>query len=189
MRGNLSLAYPLEQRARLHLQVLGSLICGKPFGFHVNLFLDASRTLNCPLPTEFTKTNRILFVHIEDCGASSAHGDRMYPCMLWFSRSGNAGSRRLRGRLCRVLRGKRTKFLDMVAAITSTDLVEDVLRTLREPPFDFRRATRCCRFPTPTPPALPVTKSIRAMHRPFLQRYVRLHCQMSTNFRGTCRRL
>ena len=54
MSGNLPFAYPLEQSARLYLQVLGSLICGKPIGFHVNLFPDASRTLNCPLPTEFT---------------------------------------------------------------------------------------------------------------------------------------
>jgi hypothetical protein len=104
-------------------------------------------------------------VHIEDCGASSAHGDRMYPCMLRFSRSGNAGSRRLRGRLCRVLSRKRTRFLHMVAAITFADLVEDVLRTLREPPFNFRKAIQCCRFPIPTPPALPVTKRIRAIHR------------------------
>ena len=36
--GNLSFAYPLEQRARLHLQVLRGLNCGKPFGFHVSLF-------------------------------------------------------------------------------------------------------------------------------------------------------
>jgi len=163
--GNLPFAYPLEQRARLHLQVLGSLICGKPIGFHVNLFPGASRTLNCPLPTEFTKTDHILFVHIVDCGASSAHGDRVYPCMLRFSRSGNAGSRRLRGRLCRVLKGKRTRFLHMVAAITFTDLVEDVSRTFREPPFDSRRVPRCCRVSTSTPPALPVTKSIRVIHR------------------------
>ena len=53
----------------------------------------------------------------------------------------------------------------MVAAITFTDLLEDVSRTLPEPPFDFRRAPRYCKFPTPTPPALPVTKSIRAIHR------------------------
>ena len=38
MCGDLVFAYPLEQRARPHLQVLGSLICGKPFGFHVSLF-------------------------------------------------------------------------------------------------------------------------------------------------------
>jgi len=168
VRGNLSFAYPLEQRARLYLQVLGGFIGGYPFGFHVNLFLDASRILNCPLPTEFTKTNHILFMHKEDCCASSAHGDRVYPCMLRFSRSGNAGSRRLRGRLCRVVKGKRTRFLHMVAAITFTDLVEDVLRTLREPPVDFRRARRCCRFQTPIPPALPVTKSIRSIHRTLL---------------------
>ena len=119
MRGDLPFAYPLEQRARLHLQVLGSLICRKPFCFHVNLF----------------------------------------------SRSGNVGSRRLRGRLCRVLIRERTKFLHMVAAITFTDLVEDVLSTFREPPFNFRRVLRCCRVSTPTPPALPVTKNIRAIHR------------------------
>jgi len=52
VRGNLSFACPLEQRARLYLQVLGSLICGKPFGFHVNLFPDASRTLNRLLSTK-----------------------------------------------------------------------------------------------------------------------------------------
>ena len=119
MRGNLSFTYPLEQRARLHLQVLRSFNCGKPFGFHVSLF----------------------------------------------SRSGNVGSRRLRGRLCRALSQKRTRFLHMVAAITFTDLLEDVPRTLPEPPFDFRRAPRHCKFPTPTPRSLPVTKSIRAIHR------------------------
>jgi hypothetical protein len=75
VRGNLSFAYPLEQCARLYLQVLCGLICGKPFGFHVNPFLDASRTLNRPLPKEFTKANHILFVRIEDCGSSSAHGN------------------------------------------------------------------------------------------------------------------
>jgi hypothetical protein len=159
--GNLPFAYPPEQRARLYLQVLGSLICGKPIGFHVNLFPDASRTLNRLLSTESTRTNHILFVHIENCGSSIAHGDCVSPCMLRFSRSGNAGSRRLRGRLCRVLKGKRTRFLHMVAAITFTDLVEDVSRTFREPPFDSRRVTRCWRFPTPTPPALPVTKTTR----------------------------
>ena len=119
MRGNLSFTYPLEQRARLHLQVLGCLICGKPFGFHVNLF----------------------------------------------SRSGNVGSRRLRRRLCRALSRKRTRFLHMVAAIIVTDLLEDVPRTLPVPPFDFRRTSWCRRFPTPTPPAPPVTKNIRAIHR------------------------
>ena len=56
----------------------------------------------------------------------------------------------------------------MVATITFTDLVEDVLRTRREPPFDFRWASWCRRFPTPIPPALPVTKSIRAMRRTLL---------------------
>ena len=56
----------------------------------------------------------------------------------------------------------------MVAAITFTDLLEDVPRTLPEPPFDFRRAPRHCNFPTPTPLALPVTKSIRAIHRTLL---------------------
>ena len=56
----------------------------------------------------------------------------------------------------------------MVAAITFTDLLEDVPRTLPEPPFDFRRAPRHCKFPTPTPLALPVTKSIRAIHRTLL---------------------
>ena len=122
MRRNLVFAYPLEQRARPYLKVLGSLICGKPFGFHVSLF----------------------------------------------SRSGNVGSRRLRRRLCRALSRKRTRFLHMVAAITFTDLLEDLPRTLPEPPFDFRRAPRCCRFPTPTPPALPVTKSIRTIHHPQL---------------------
>lgn len=70
MCGEPSFAYPLEQRARLHLQVLGSFICRKPFGFHVNLF----------------------------------------------SRSGNTGSRRLCGRLCRVLREKRTQFLHLVSS-------------------------------------------------------------------------
>ena len=88
--GNLPFAYPLEQRARLYLQVLGGLNCGKPFCFHVSLF----------------------------------------------SHSGNAGSRRLRGRLCRVLSRKRTQFLRMVAAIISTDLLEDVSRTLPESPID-----------------------------------------------------
>ena len=122
MRGNLSFAYPLEQCARLHLQVLGSLICGKPFGFHVILF----------------------------------------------SRSGNAGSRRLCGRLCRVLSRKRTRFLYMIAAIISTDLPEDVPRTSPKPPLDFRRAPWNCRFPTPTSPALPATKSVRAIYRIFL---------------------
>jgi hypothetical protein len=122
VRGNLSFTYPLEQRARLHLQVLRSFNCGKPFGFHVSLF----------------------------------------------SRSGNVGSRRLRGRLCRALSRKRTRFLHMVAAITFTDLLEDVPRTLPEPPFDFRRAPRHCKFPTPTPRSLPVTKSIRAIHRTLL---------------------
>ena len=112
MRGNLSFAYPLEQCARLHLQVLGSLICGKPFCFHVSLF----------------------------------------------SHSGNARSRRLRGRLCRVLSRKRTRFLRVVAAIISTDLVEDVSTTLPESPIDFRRATRCCR--SPTSPALSVTRKL-----------------------------
>jgi len=53
----------------------------------------------------------------------------------------------------------------MVAAITFTDLVEDVSRTFREPPFDSRRVPRCCRVSTSTPPALPVTKSIRVIHR------------------------
>ena len=122
MRGNLSFTYPLEQRARLHLQVLRSFNCGKPFGFHVSLF----------------------------------------------SRSGNVGSRRLRRRLCRALSRKRTRFLHMVAAITFTDLLEDVPRTLPEPPFDFRRAPRHCKFPTPTPRALPDTKSIRPIHRSLL---------------------
>jgi len=65
VRGNLSFAYPLEQRARLYLQVLGSLICGKPFCFHVSLFPDASCILNRLLSTELTKTNHILFVHRE----------------------------------------------------------------------------------------------------------------------------
>jgi hypothetical protein len=59
-----------------------------------------------------------------------------------FSHSGNAVSRRLRGRLCRVLMWKRTKFLDMVAAIISTDLLDVVSRTLPEQPIDFRRAFR-----------------------------------------------
>src|ERR1035438_4432287 len=118
VRGNLPFAYPLEQRARLYLQVLGSLICGKPFGFyHVNPFPDASCIQNSLPPTEFTKTDHILFVHIEDGGSSGAHGDGVSPYMFWFSRTGNPDSRRLCGRLCRVLRGKRTKFLDMVAAI------------------------------------------------------------------------
>ena len=123
MRGDLAFAYPLEQRARLHLQVLGSLICGKPFCFHVSLFFH----------------------------------------------SGNTGSRRLRGRLCRALSRKRTRFLHMVAAIIVTDLLEDVPRTLPEPPFDFRRAPRHCKFPIPTQLALPVIKSIRAIHRTLLK--------------------
>jgi hypothetical protein len=98
-------------------------------------------------------------------------------CMFWFSRTGNAGSRRLRGRLCRVLRGKRTKFLDMVAAIISIDLLEDVLTTLPESPIDFRRATRCCR--SPTSPALSVTKKTLAIYlSPFLQRYVWFHLEL-----------
>jgi hypothetical protein len=125
---------------------LGSLICGKPFGFHhVNLFPDAFCIQNSLPPTESTKTDHILFVHKEDGGPSGAHGDCVSRYMFWFSRTGNAGSLRVRGRLCRVLRGKQTKFLDMVAAIISTDLVEDVSRTLPEPPIDFRRASRCCR--------------------------------------------
>ena len=97
---NLPFAYPLEQCARLHLQVLGSLICGKPFCFHVSLF----------------------------------------------SHSGNARSRRLRGRLCRVLSRKRTRFLHMVAAIIFTVLLEDVSRTLPESPIDLCRAPRCCGY-------------------------------------------
>ena len=105
MRGNLSFTHPLEQRARLHLQVLRSFNCGKPFGFHLSPF----------------------------------------------SRSGNVGSRRLRGRLGRALCRKRTRFLHMVAAITVADLLEDVPRTLPEPPFDFRSAPRNCKFPTPYP--------------------------------------
>jgi len=84
VRGNLSFAYPLEQRARLHLQVLGSLICGKPFGFHISLF----------------------------------------------SRSGNAGSRRLRGRLCRVLRGETNKVPRHGFSRLPSNLVEDVKGTV-----------------------------------------------------------
>ena len=146
VRGNLPFAYPLEQCARLHLQVLGSLICGKPFCFHhVSPFPDAFCIQNSLPPTESTKTDHILFVHREDGGPSGAHGDCVSRYMFWFSRTGNAGSRRLRGRLCRVLRGKRTKFLDMVAAIISTDLLEDVSRTLPKQPIDFRRVLRCCR--------------------------------------------
>ena len=146
VRGNLSFAYPLEQRARLYLQVLGSLICGKPFCFHqVNPFPDAFCIQNSLPPTESTKTDHILFVHREDGGPSGAHGDCVSRYMFWFSRTGNAGSRRLRGRLCRGLRGKRTKFLDMVAAIAFTDLLEYVSRTLPEQPIDFRRVLRCCR--------------------------------------------
>ena len=159
--GNLPFAYPPEQRARLCLQVLGSLICGKPIGFHVNLFPDASRTLNRLLSTESTRTNHILFVHIENCGSSIAHGDCVSPCMLRFSRSGNAGSRRLRGRLYRVLSRKQTKFLHMVAAITSADLLEVVSSILPKTSIRFPQGTRCWRFPTPTPPALPVTKTTR----------------------------
>ena len=122
VRGNLSFAYPLEQCARLHLQVLGSLICGKPFCFHVSLF----------------------------------------------SHSGNAGSRRLCGRLYRVLSRKRMRFLHMVAAIISTDFLEAESSTSPEPPIDFRRAHRCRRVPTPTSPALPLTKSICTIHRTLL---------------------
>jgi hypothetical protein len=43
-------------------------------------------------------------------------------------------------------------------------LISDELSTSQEPPFDLRRATRCCRFSIPTPPALPVTKNILAIH-------------------------
>ncbi len=41
--GNFSFACPLQQCARLDLQVLRSLVCGEPFGFHVQSpFPDAS---------------------------------------------------------------------------------------------------------------------------------------------------
>ena len=56
---------------------------------------------------------------------------------------------------------KQTKFLHMVAAIISTAFLEDLSRTLQEPPFDFRRVPWCCRVSSPTPPALPVTKTTR----------------------------
>ncbi len=115
MCGDLSFAYPLEQCARLHLQVLRGLNCGKPFCFHVSLF----------------------------------------------SHSGNAGRRRLRGRLSRVLSRKRTRFLHMVAAIISADLLKNVPRTLPEPPIHLCRAPRCCRWPTRT--ALHVTKKTLAI--------------------------
>ena len=74
----------------------------------------------------------------------------------------------------------------MVAAITFTDLVEDVLRTLREPPFDFRKAIQCCRFQIPTPPALPVAKRIRAIHRIVL---TASHPASSQKFHVSARRL
>src|ERR1039458_7001976 len=54
--------------------------------------------------------------------------------------------------------GERTKFLDMVAAITFADLLEDVSRALPEPPIDFRRVLRCCR--QPTRPALPLQRKL-----------------------------
>src|ERR1035438_1467696 len=47
-------------------------------------------------------------------------------------------------------------------------LISDELSTFREPPFDFRKTPRYCRFPAPTPPALPVTKNIRGILRNLL---------------------
>ncbi len=120
VRGNLPFAYPLEQRARLYLQVLGSLICGKPFCFHVSLF----------------------------------------------SHSGNAGSRRLRGRLCRVLSRKRTRFLRMVAAIISTDLARRCVENI---------AGITNRFPQGAP-------MLQIANQPSTARYKENRCHLHLSF-------
>ncbi len=51
--------------------------------------------------------------------------------------------------------------------------------------FDAVRSL-CCKLPTP--PLQHVTKLPRAIHRPFLQRYVRLHLKLSTPYVNSWRR-
>src|ERR1035441_4964488 len=77
------------------------------------------------------------------------------PCTVMLFSSGIASGLFARKLLCCLSLGG-----DIVTA-----LISDELRTSQEPPFDFRRAYRRCRFPIPAPRSLPVTKSNRAIHR------------------------